>query len=36
MEPVTDYVRVTSGLICRKDAGPDVVNLEYTTPRPCP
>jgi len=33
MEPVTDYVRVTSGLICRKDAGPDVVNLEYTTPR---
>jgi D-alanyl-D-alanine carboxypeptidase/D-alanyl-D-alanine-endopeptidase (penicillin-binding protein 4) len=33
MEPVTDYIRVTSGLARRKDAGPDVVNLEYTTPR---
>ncbi|NLT24943.1 MAG: D-alanyl-D-alanine carboxypeptidase/D-alanyl-D-alanine-endopeptidase [Syntrophorhabdus sp.] len=33
MEPATDYVSLASGLTVRKNAGPDVVNLEYTTPR---
>jgi D-alanyl-D-alanine carboxypeptidase/D-alanyl-D-alanine-endopeptidase (penicillin-binding protein 4) len=33
MEPVTEYVSLTRGLTRRRDAGPDIVNLEYTTPR---
>lgn len=33
MEPATDYVSLARGLTVRKNAGPDVVSLEYATPR---
>jgi D-alanyl-D-alanine carboxypeptidase/D-alanyl-D-alanine-endopeptidase (penicillin-binding protein 4) len=33
MEPATEYVRLANGLTGRTDAGRDIINLEYTTPR---